>query len=94
MNAQLRNAVASLILLAATPIPLLAAPQGSDGSVQTDSGAFAEYKVLSGFKQPFDDTLQYHLSRGWKPVGGVSVTVWNSDLYFAQLIGRPAKNGQ
>jgi hypothetical protein len=94
MNNPHRTAVASLILLASTLVPLGAAPQGAVNTVQDAAGAFAEYKVLSGFKQPFNDTLQYHLSKGWQPVGGVSVTSWNNDLYFAQLIGRPSKSGQ
>lgn len=48
------------------------------------------YKVISGLKQAFMDDLQAHLSKGWTPVGGVSVTVWNTDLYFAQLISKPS----
>lgn len=87
MNALLRNAVALLIL---SPALLMADPQPGANAAQPLSGSIAEYKVLSGFKQPFNDDLQYHLSKGWRPVGGVSVTTWNSDLYFAQLIGRPA----
>lgn len=47
-----------------------------------------EYKMITNFKQPFNDDLQYQLSKGWKPVGGVAVTVWNNDLYYAQLLGR------
>lgn len=48
-----------------------------------------EYKVISGFKQPFNDDLHSHLASGWQPCGGISVTSWNNDLYFAQLISRP-----
>lgn len=44
------------------------------------------YKMISGYKQPFNDDLQLHLSKGWVPVGGVSVTAWNNDLFFAQLL--------
>jgi hypothetical protein len=88
MNILHRTALASLLLFL-SPVILTAAPQGTI-SAQPTSGPYAEYKVLSGFKQPFNDDLQYHLSKGWQPVGGISVTTWNSDLYFAQLIGRPA----
>ena len=49
-----------------------------------------EYKVISGFKQPFKDALQFETSKGWIPVGGVSVTSWNGDLYFAQLLSKSA----
>lgn len=87
MNTLLRNAVAALLL---SPVLLMAAPQPGANAAQSLSGSYAEYKVLSGFKQPFNDDLQYHLSKGWQPVGGISVTTWNSDLYFAQLIGRPS----
>lgn len=89
MNALLRNALASLLLLL-SPVLLMAAPQPGANNTQPISGPIAEYKLLSGFKQPFNDDLQYHLSKGWQPVGGISVTTWNNDLYFAQLIGRPA----
>lgn len=61
---------------------------------QQPSSAPMEYKVIANLKQPFNDDFQYHLSKGWKPVGGVSVTVWNNDLYFAQLVAKPAKPGQ
>jgi len=47
--------------------------------------------VISDFKQPFNDALQFHLSKGWKPVGGVSVTSRNNDPYFAQLLTRRSK---
>jgi hypothetical protein len=44
--------------------------------------------MISGYKQPFNDDLQLHLSKGWIPVGGVSVTTWNNDLFFAQLLSK------
>lgn len=53
-----------------------------------------EYKLVSGYKQPFNDDLKYQTSKGWVPVGGVSVTSWNNDLFFAQLVGRPVGSGQ
>jgi hypothetical protein len=53
-----------------------------------------EYKMISGYKQPFNDELQEKISKGWKPVGGISVTSWNTDLFFAQLLSRPAGSHQ
>jgi hypothetical protein len=90
MRTQIRLALLVLSLLL-SPVLLTAATQGgAEAALPAASGALSEYKVLSGFKQPFNDGLRYHLSKGWQPVGGVSVTTWNNDLYFAQLIGRPA----
>lgn len=88
MNISLRSIIGILLLVIANAATLSAAPQTPSGVQQ--AAAYAEYKVLSGFKQPFNDALQYHLSKGWQPVGGISITTWNNDLYFAQLIGRPA----
>jgi hypothetical protein len=88
MNISLRSIIGILLLVTATAATLSAAPQTPSGVQQ--EAAYAEYKVISGFKQPFNDALQYHLSKGWQPVGGIAVTTWNNDLYFAQLIGRPA----
>jgi hypothetical protein len=88
MNISLRSIIGILLLVTATAATLIAAPQTPSGV--PEAPAYAEYKVLSGFKQPFNDALQYHLSKGWQPVGGISITTWNNDLYFAQLIGRPA----
>jgi hypothetical protein len=88
MNISLRSIIGILFLVTATAATLSAAPLTPSGVQQ--AAAYAEYKVLSGFKQPFNDALQYHLSKGWQPVGGIAVTTWNNDLYFAQLIGRPA----
>ena len=53
-----------------------------------------EYKMLTGYKQPFNDDLQLHLSKGWTPSGGGGVTVWNTDLYFAVLLSRPAQTAR
>jgi hypothetical protein len=50
--------------------------------------------MLTGYKQPFNDDLQLHLSKGWTPSGGVGVTVWNNDLYFAVLLSRPAQTAR
>jgi hypothetical protein len=81
--------ILALVLLGlVATAPLHAAPDSSSAAAPT------EYKLLANFKQPFNDDLQYHLSKGWKPVGGVAVTVWNNDLYFAQLIGRAGKSAQ
>jgi hypothetical protein len=88
MNISLRSIIGILLLVTSSAATLSAAPQTPSGGQQ--AAAYAEYKVLSGFKQPFNDALQYHLSKGWQPVGGIAVTTWNNDLYFAQLIGRPA----
>jgi len=88
MNISRRSIIAISLLVVASAATVTAAPQSVSSAAP--ASAFAEYKVLSGFKQPFNDALQYHLSKGWQPVGGVAVTTWNNDLYFAQLIGRPA----
>jgi hypothetical protein len=81
--------IAFLALLLLTPLvslPVQATPSPS-AAIGTPS---LKYKMITGYKQPFNDDLQLHLSKGWTPVGGVSVTVWNGDLYYAQLISRPA----
>jgi len=78
----------TLVLLAANPITTIAAPENSTASAQ--QGTALKYKMIAGYKQQFNDDLQLHLSQGWTPVGGVAVTTWNNDLYFAQLISRPA----
>jgi hypothetical protein len=88
MNISLRSIIGILLLVTSSAATLSAAPQTPSGGQQ--AAAYAEYKVISGFKQAFNDALQYHLSKGWQPVGGIAVTTWNNDLYFAQLIGRPA----
>jgi hypothetical protein len=51
--------------------------QPSAGSSDTAT----EYKMIT-------DDLQLHFSKGWRPVGGVSVTTWDNNVYFAQLISR------
>lgn len=76
-----------LSLLLFSPLLGRAADQATSASIASTA---LKYKLISGFKQPFTDDLQLHLSKGWIPVGGVSVTVWNNDLYFAQLISKPA----
>ena len=63
----------------------------ADQQVAVTSGPpSSQYKVISGFKQPFKDSLRFETSNGWTPVGGVSVTTWNNDLYFAQLLSKAA----
>jgi hypothetical protein len=46
--------------------------------------------MISGYKQPFNDDLHLHLSKGWIPAGGVSVTTWNNSPFFAQLLSKPS----
>jgi hypothetical protein len=84
----------SILLLAATLLLGASLPNlkaGPTTGTTGDSATNLEYKVISGFKQPFNDDLQLHFSKGWKPVGGIAVTTWNDDLYFAQLLSRTAK---
>jgi hypothetical protein len=81
-------ACSSLLLLAA--LPMLPAQTTQSPSMVNGSSASLKYKMITGYKQPFNDDLQLHLSKGWTPVGGVAVTVWNGDLYYAQLLSRPA----
>ncbi len=78
--------------MTATAAP--ASDQAGSASSTASGGNALEYKMVYGFKQPFNDDLKYQTSKGWTPVGGVSVTVWNNDLYFAQLLSRPAGSGQ
>lgn len=68
------------------------AQTAAQSPAQAPSGPM-EYKMVSGFKQPFNDDLKDQTSKGWVPVGGVSVTSWNNDLYFAQLLARPMGQG-
>ncbi len=84
-------AIGSLLLMAAPSVSLQASPdQNAPMTASGNGAAVLKYKMLTGFKQAFNDDLQLHLSKGWTPVGGVAVTVWNGDLYYAQLISRPA----
>lgn len=85
--------LASLLLLTVSgTLSTLRAADPSPTPVATAAAGSVEYKMLSGYKQPFNDDLQLHLSQGWTPSGGVSVTVWNNDLYFAVLLSRPAQS--
>jgi hypothetical protein len=91
----MKNLIVSLLLLLASHgYAQQAGPDGSAAPSQANtpqSGSKAlQYKVISGFKQPFDADLQSYISNGWSPVGGISVTSWNNDLYFAQLLSGPA----
>lgn len=74
------SVMTSPMLIASPSDPSPTAPSSQPGATN------AVYKMISGYKQPFDDDLQLHFSKGWTPVGGVSVTTWNSDLFFAQLL--------
>jgi hypothetical protein len=84
----------TLSLLLGSAVMAQAATDPAGNPPPAVSGGNMEYKVISGFKQPFNDDLKYQTSKGWTPVGGVSVTSWNNDLYFAQLLGRPSGSGR
>ena len=77
-----------LLLLSSQPALLQASPDSTAPYSQSGITSL-RYKMISGYKQPFNDDLQLHLSKGWIPVGGVSVTTWNNDLFFAQLLSKP-----
>ena len=79
----------ALLILTFLP-PLLQAAPDHNASVSAPPSTPLRYKIISGYKQPFDDDFRLHLSKGWTPVGGVSATTWNGDLYFAQLLSHPA----
>lgn len=82
---------ATLLLLLSVSSPLNA----QNGNATAPSAPAAlEYKMISGYKQPFTADLKQKTANGWKPVGGVSVTSWNNDLFFAQLLSRPVGSGQ
>jgi len=81
--------LASLLLTVIVGPALIAAPADQSSTApsgQTGASSPFTYKMISGYKQPFNDDLQLHFSKGWLPVGGVSVTTWNNDLFFAQLL--------
>ena len=78
----------ALLLITISPNIQTYAQTDASAPTSVNSGSKLEYKVVSGFKQPFNDDLQLHLSKGWMPVGGIAVTTWNDDLYFAHLLSR------
>jgi len=86
--------LAITLLLASLPAQLHAASDNGSANYQqiTPGAPSLRYKMISGYKQPFNDDLQLHLSKGWVPVGGVSVTTWNNDLFFAQLLSKPSSS--
>jgi hypothetical protein len=84
----MKTSILCILLLAATSVVMNAAPDTAYPVSQQGSQTL-KYKMISGYKQPFNDDLQFHLSKGWTPVGGVGVTTWNNDLFFAQLLSRP-----
>jgi hypothetical protein len=88
----LRTLAAVILLTLAGASHQLRADQPAAASAPATSAT--EYKMLTGYKQPFNDDLQLHLSKGWTPSGGVGVTVWNNDLYFAVLLSRPAQTSR
>ena len=77
--------------LVSLPAQLHAASDNGSSNYQqiTSETPSLRYKMISGYKQPFNDDLQLHLSKGWTPVGGISVTTWNNELFFAQLLSKP-----
>jgi len=85
-------AIAATLLLLLPGV--LTANAQNAGAQAPSSSVPMEYKMISGYKQPFNDELQEKISKGWKPVGGISVTSWNTDLFFAQLLSRPAGSHQ
>ena len=97
MKIRLTTILATTFLLIAGVLPAIAQNGGTSSSSSSQSqvgSGTMEYKLVSGYKQPFNDDLKYQTSKGWVPVGGVSVTSWNNDLFFAQLVGRPVGSGQ
>jgi hypothetical protein len=85
----MKTYILSILLVAVAAAPLKAAPDNPYLPGQQASQT-TKYKMISGYKEPFNDDLQSHISKGWTPVGGVSVTTWNNDLFFAQLLSHPA----
>jgi hypothetical protein len=95
MKIRLTTILAATFLLIAGALPAIAQNGTASSSSQSQAGSGTmEYKLVSGYKQPFNEDLKYQTSKGWVPVGGVSVTSWNNDLFFAQLVGRPVGSGQ
>jgi hypothetical protein len=89
---KITTSILATLLLLASQMPLLKASP-DNGSAMTQQGTPSlRYKMISGFKQPFNDDLQLHLSKGWTPVGGVAVTTWNNDLFYAQLLSKPTSS--
>jgi hypothetical protein len=89
---KITTSILATLLLLASQTPLLKASP-DNGSATTQQGTPSlRYKMISGFKQPFNDDLQLHLSKGWTPVGGVAVTTWNNDLFYAQLLSKPTSS--
>lgn len=80
---------ASLLLIMMFGQSLSAIPTEQSSTVpsgQSGGSTSFQYKMISGYKQPFNDDMQLHFSKGWIPAGGVSVTTWNNDLFFAVLL--------
>jgi hypothetical protein len=83
--------LALLLVIPTSASVLQASPNSGSSVAKTQSNTpILRYKMITGPKESFNDDLQLHFSKGWLPVGGVSVTVWNNVLYFAQLISHPA----
>gem|GEM_PF-489703 len=80
--------VASLLIFSPWGVFVASAQTNNPGGSGSIGDRPRDYKMISGFRQPFLDDLQSNLSKGWRPYGGVSVTTWNGNLYFAQLLRR------
>ena len=87
---KITTSILATLLLLAPQTPLLQAAPNNDSTTTQQGAPSLRYKMISGFKQPFNDDLQLHLSKGWTPVGGVAITTWNNDLFFAQLLSKPS----
>lgn len=89
---KLTTSILSSLLLLASQTPFLQAAPDNGSATTQQAAPSLRYKMISGYKQPFNDDLQLHFSKGWTPVGGVSVTVWNNDLFYAQLLSKPSSS--
>ena len=87
---KITNSVLVALFLLASHTPCLQASPDIGSALNQQGTPSLRYKVISGYKQPFNDDLQLHLSKGWTPVGGVAVTTWNNDLFYAQLLSQPS----
>ena len=94
MKTTLLTVAATIFLIISGISPATAQATPPATATASSPASNLEYRMISGYKQPFNDELQEKVSRGWTPIGGVSVTTWNNDLFFAQLLSRPAGSGQ
>ena len=94
MKTTLLTVAATIFLIISGISPATAQATPPATATASSPASNLEYRMISGYKHPFHDELQDKVSRGWTPIGGVSVTTWNNDLFFAQLLSRPAGSGQ